>query len=532
MKRSERIIPPLAAALLACTLTSTSPALAQATQPSPILDQDRTAYDALYKTKLASVNRTRTTSDDRALAREMLAFAKDIPDDLGVQCLLYIESVSLASKASDLGLMSQAYILLNERWPEQDAVSPEELMQLASLAYRSAERADRKEQGEHYISLLRSIADHYEHQNDQTQALGICRLASTIARTIDSPQNKPINQSIKKLNDTIEADRRIKMLKVAVDNDPGNSPVAKNLVNLLITRHNDPASALAYVGATQDEELIDLITHCSRGIEQANAATAMRIADWYLGLSDDEPDNVALTLLEQARRWYARFAEQYRREDALATRVAEMDRLTQAKIDRIIAEQTGLTQGSANGWESLIQPPYDPQDFKTSAGQINRDQQGGLTFNKAKFFVPFKKANAFEIRLTLTVHEDAKKDQAPAIRLYLPLGDRVLATRYFIGGERIAEVEKVKQTVLISPAPGQVGQKCDLTVQVAMDGQQVAFAMLYDGKLAVTWQGELNELEPYDLQSIDKQEIDVGHAMYLASPAHVTLHALEYRPHQ
>lgn len=532
MKRSDRIIPPLAAALLASTLASTTPASAQAAKPSPIHDQDRTAYDTLYKDKVASVHRTRTGSDDRALGQEMLAFAKDIPDDLGVQCLLYIETISLASNASDLALMSQAYILLTDRWPEQDTVSPEELMQFASLAYRGVDRQDRKQQGEHYISLLRRIAAQYKSQDDPEQSLGICRLASTIARSIDSPQTEPINQSIKQLNDTIETDRRIKMLKVVVDNNPENRPAAKNLVTLLITRHNDTASALAYVGATQDEELIDLVTHCSRGIEEANAATAMRIADWYLAISDDEPDNVALTLLEHARRWYARFAELYRREDALAKRVAEMDRLTQAKIDRIIAEQTGLGQGEANGWESLIKPPYDPEDFKTSAKQIHRDEQGGLTFNTGKFFVPYKEANAFEIRLTLTVHEDTEKDQAPVIRLSLPLVDRVLVTRYFIGGERIADVDKVKETVLISPAPGRVGQKCDLTVQIAVDGQEIAFAMLYEGKPAVTWQGELNELEAYNRQSIDERSIDVGHAMHLSSRAHVTLHALEYRSHQ
>eukprot|EP00752_Nemacystus_decipiens_P013778 g12231.t1 len=524
MKRRVSAILSFSALLLASTPYA-PPANAQVTELSPIRDQDQAAYEELFREKLTSVQRTRSSSDDKTLANDMMAFAQSIPDDQGVQCLIYIETITLASNASDLSLMRQANRLLETSWPKQDAVCPEQLMQLASQAFRGVDRSEREEQGEQYINLLRDVATKYENQDDFEQAISVCRLASTIARTLGSDQLDTINTKIKSLSEAKEINNRIEMLKLSVQKNPQNSPAARDLVQLLITRQNDPLQAARFVDLTQDEELTDLVSRCALGIEQANAATAMRIADWYLSLAEDQPDKQAVTLLLESRRWYARFVAQYRRDDALAKRVQEMDQLARGLITKLGGKASA--DADIDGWFSLIKPPFNPSDYSTRETAYQRDQNDGLMFTQGAFFVPYEKAQAYEIRLRLTLH-DTQNNVSP-VRVHLPLSDRVLTTYFFIDNTRIAYVDAINEEQLISPSPGKIGQAFELTFQVAMSKEQVAFAMLYNGKPALRWQGELIELRPINRALLEQLETDIDHAMYLDCPSNLTLHALDYR---
>lgn len=509
-------------------LTLAPPAVAQ--DASPINDQDRAVFDNLYKEKLNSVNRTRSTDDDREMIQEMLAFAEEVPDDTGLQCLIYIETVNLASNIGELGQLREAMDLLEARWPDQDAITPEQLMQFASRAYRGVERSERDEQGGHYIDLLREIAEQYETDRDLDQAIGVYRLANTVARTIGSDQLDPIQVKLDQLVAANEMAERIKMLELSVKKNPQNSPAARELVELLVTKQNDLVLASEYVRSTRDDELIDLVQMAAKGIDQANAAAAMRVADWYVAMAEDEAQDIlALPMLQTARQWYARFFNLYTRDDALAKRVVEMDNLARLKISKLVEDHPELLATVRDGWAPLIAPPFEHGKYQTRGNPIKRDDAGGLSFNDSSLLIPYKQAKAYEIKLTLTVHKDAK-GKNPALQLYLPANGRVLSTRYYLGNRSIAGMDAVDESVLISPAPGREGQKCELTFQVALDDTQCAFAMLYNGKPAVKWQGQLEQLQPIDRSWFKDLDVEIDHAMYLSCTANVTIHAVDYKP--
>ena len=103
--------------LLALMLTGLMPRVQAQVAQDPVTDEDRANFNELYREKLTTVNRTRSTDDDLTLAKEMMAFAKDIPDDPGVQCLMYIEMIPLAASGSDIVLMSEAVALLEKPSP-------------------------------------------------------------------------------------------------------------------------------------------------------------------------------------------------------------------------------------------------------------------------------------------------------------------------------------------------------------------------------------------------------------------------------
>lgn len=529
MATAHKTIRRITAGLLALALLpGTLPALAQ--QDSPIRDQDRTVYQTVYGEKLTSVKRTRAVGDDLSLAKEMMAFALDVPDDPGVRCLIYIDVIELSANASDLALLRKATNLLTEHWPKQDAVSPETLMQLASRSYRGVDRRDRDAQGEHYITLLLDIADQYQGADDPEQATSVYRLASTVARTIGSDQFDPIQKQIKRLAAASQIAQRIEMLELSVKKNPQNSPAAHELVRLLITQRNDVAKASQYVQSTRDEELIDLVSHCTQGIDQANAATAMRVADWHLNLAEDEEDEQALALLQQARQWYARFFSLYSREDALAKRVVEMDNLAQLKIQRLTQDSSELSAIDNNKWTPLTAPPFDVKDHLIHNPDFLETKAGQIAIEDGMFSLPLTKADSYEIRITLTTPEPKEEYEERSIFVQLPVGDdRMIATSHFVRGEAVAKLSHVEEKLIINNAPDRSGKKVQYTIQVSKQNDDTAIVVLYNGRPAATWKGnyeELHERVEDDIRYLPKEK---GSIMLISSLTLVTIHAIEYR---
>lgn len=517
----------LLAGLLAGSLWA-FPAMAE--DASPISDQDRSNFNTLYGEKLSSVNRTRSTTDDKTLIDEMFSFAMSLPDkDAGVKCLIHAQLIDLSAKVGDIERIRESLVELEAIWPTQDLVSSEVLMQLASRAYRVVDRSEKQAQGEHYIELLFKIAMRYESEDDHDQALGVCRLASTIARSIGSDQLEAINDKLGRLAAASDLAKRITMLKRSVEKNPQNSPAARELVDLLITEQNDINAAADYVESTRDEELIDLVQRCAKGIDKANAATAMRIGDWYIRLAENERDEQALELFHQSRKWYEQFFALYRREDALAKRAAEMDNLALLKIERLLADNPVLASQPVDGWFPQLAPPFDADAFKLGEPEVFDINNNEITLDDAAFYIPFDKAKAYEVRVTLTVHEDLLDEQAP-FYLYLPLSDsRYVLTRYYAAGETLARVDRINEKRLITDLPDRTGQKIELTFQIAELNGQVAFAMLFQGKAAVKWQGELEELDQLDEEQRERLPEEVGTVMLLRCFDKITLHAVDYK---
>lgn len=531
MAKRTQITRTLTSALLASAVFSSAiPAYAQ----SPIRDQDQSAYNTLYRDKLDTVERTRTIDDDLTLAREMFAFAKEVPGDVGVQCLIYLDVINLAANGADLTLMHQALTQLETLWPGQDALSSEQLMQLASRAYRAVDRNNRIPQGEAYIDLLLIVADRYEAQSDLEQTIGVCRLASTIARSIESKRSDTLLNKLAQLDAANEMAKRIKMLALSVEKNPQNSPAARELVRLLITQQNDLQTAATYVQSTSDEELIDLVQRCAKGMEQATAATAQRAGDWYVALAEGEKDQQAVFLLEQARQWYQQFFLLYRRDDALAKRVQDMDSLVMARIERLLETNPELKDAEAakGKWVALTGPDFKALDHVFGpANNIQVNNQGRIGLSNTAVMIPYKPGKAYEIRITLTVHADAEIGN-PAINVHLPVGDgRILTTRYYVNEYTIANVDAVVATKLIEPAPAQLDQKTQLTFQLAESRGSLAYVMLYNGKPGVKWTGELTQLQPLNDERTKDIPEPLGPVLIIEGIGTVSIHLVEYREH-
>lgn len=519
----------IAFALCAGALHLAAPS-AQAQQDSPIREADRTDYQTVYGEKLTSVKRTRSGEDDQTLANEMMTFAAAVPDDPGVQCLIYIDVLTLASNAAEMGIMAQASAKLHELWPKQDAVSPEELLQLCARGYRGVDRRDRDTQGDHYINLLLDMAQRHRDADDPDQASNVYRLAGTVARTIDSDQNDFIENQIKRLTAASETNRRIKMLELSIQKNPKNIPVAKELVTLLITQRNDLPAAVEVVDSTSDEEMIDLVKQCAKGIDHANAATALRIGDWYAALAEDERDEQELALLEQAHAWYGRFKALYSRDDALAEHVASKHSIVKLKIERLTKDMPEAAKDLGR-WIPLIAPPYNVKDNLFDDPKVLQTKDGQIAIDDGMFAIPIPQANSFEVKLTLTTPTPEEEHEKRCMTVSLPVGkDRFASIRLYVREGVIAKLGHVEANIRIEDAPDRSNQKAQYTLQVSQtEAGQTAVAALFNGKVAAQWQGVYEQLHIREEDDIRYLPLERGHVMAIRSPTLNQIHTIEFR---
>ncbi|MGB0766907.1 MAG: hypothetical protein ACPGYV_04280 [Phycisphaeraceae bacterium] len=458
---------------------------------SPVSDQDQTVYDTLYSEKLASVRRTRSTADDSTLVVEMMAFANEIPDDKGVQCLIYIDAIPLAAAGSDIEMMRSAVVRLEAMWPGHPAIESETLIDLGNRAFRAASRSDREAVGESLLNLLLSLADRAEAKGAVDEAVSICRQANTIARSVDSPLRDSIEDRLDRLAIESAVNSRIEMLALSVRKNPQNAPAARELVDLLVTKRNDPVGAAQYVQSTRDADLIDVLGFAAKGVEKASAAEAMRVADWYLALAEDLDDPFAEPLLERSRKWYERFFALYTRQDALAKRVAAMDEVANKKLIQIDAARS---DEPTDGWIDLIADAVDLDRHVIKGKAMIEDGDLGMGVDTV-VVMPADTDGSYEFKVTLSVF-DPDDDERLCFAVTLPVHDRYIRLYYSWTGDRAAWAKNADiDAYLINNRNNILGKQVPLTYQVAMnDDGSAEVVMLISDARALYWQGDADSL--------------------------------------
>lgn len=505
-------------------------AQAVATGPSA---SDRQSFNELFESKLRTALRTSDGEDDLALLDELMSVAEQIADEPGIQGVIYIESITLAARGGDIESMLEAADLLETIYPGHEAASNENLLNLAARAYRDAPRTGRERVGEPYLELLLSEAEAQAEAEDYRQAILHMRQASSVARSIESDLSPKIDARLDRYTLAYSLANRIELLTSAIEKNPKNKPAAKELVDLLLIKRNDPSAAKAYVDLVGDPNLSELVGLCARRVDESTAAQAVRVGDWYVGLSRDQSDEYAEPMLRRARAWYARFFETYPRQDTLAVRVRSMDELAAGRLDRIVDARGPAVEETADAageWIDLLAEPYDPTQHIRGREDRLKVKDGEIAIEYAGFTVPLKPGSAYEIRCTVTVNR-VRLEKRSAFSVSVPIGQaQYITARYFVDDETVARVLPIRTPPLIENPPKRIGRQSVLTFQVAelVDGRY-GFAMLLDGIAASRWQGTREELLGEDAAEMLEElgELDRGFHFYANSD--LIIHKLEYR---
>lgn len=493
-----------------------SRAIAQAAQV--VSDEDRVKFDELYRAKLTAAQTSRITTDDRELAQEMFDLAAQIPDSPGVQCLIYIEAIPLSAVGGDLDLAIQSAGRLELLWPGHEAADRGVLLEYAARAYRDADRELRPAIAEPYLGLLLSSADHAEEADDLEQATALCRQANTIARTVSSPQRERIEARLTQLSEASAVLTRIELLAGAVRKNPQNKPGAKELVELLVVNRGDPAAAAEFAPLTGDEDLAEVVAMCNGGVEEASAAAALRVADWYLALADQEDDYLAEHLLRQAHRWYDRFLEVYPREDALAKRVASMRLVVDGRIKRIAQTQRDAMRGR---WIDLVQADFDPR-LHTIGESTLTHRRSEIQLTAGSFVLPVTPEGDFELRLQFTMNQ-----ATPGLTVHLPVGRTAATFNYAILNNTTNSIEGLNEVDFAETNMNRPGRRFELTYQAKlMENNEIALALLVNGQVSLNWQGSADEVRPLETNLPPEHH---GRALMFTCNGDITFHRIELR---
>lgn len=506
-------------------LSSLTPAMAPADAQAvkPITDDDQIVFDTLYREKLATVKRTRSTADDKTLADEMMAFAKDIPDDAGVQSLIYIAVIPLASSSSDIKMLVSAAQKLETLVPGHEVIAPQALIDQANRAYRAADRAEREEVGEIYLKLLLTLAGRAEEQHDIEEAISLCRQANTIARAINSNRRSTIEKTLDRLAAESALASRVQMLSLSVRKNPQNSPAARELVDLLLTKRDDPVTAAEFVASTQDEDLIEVVQFCAKGIDQASPPAAMRVADWYLASAEEEDDRYAEALLRRSVEWYERFISLYTREDALAKRVETLSNVAKVRLEQVVKKREDAQFGK---WIDLIKNYFEPELH--ALGEDPEVEVDGSTveIEESSIVLPVAPKMSYEMRLAFTTHHKHEELDS-AFALHLPVGPAFVTLHYHLPGKLVAWIYRIEEGYLIEGREDGTQKRTQLLFQVTViDDETVELTLLVNGNKALHWRGPAEDLS-YDKDYMPPR--DMGSAIRLTCPSDTTFHKIELR---
>jgi len=501
--------------LTACSMLAT-PALSQAAQP--VDEDDREQFDALFKDKLERTQATRSTDDDRALAQEMFDLAAQVPDSPGVQRLLYVQAIPLASVGGDIDLAICAANRLETLWPGHEAADPGSLLEAAARAYRDADRDERPAIAEPYLGLLLSSADQAVEADDLERAGTLCRQANPVARAVDSDQRQLIEDRLARLSEASAVINRIDMLCASLDKNPQNKPAAKEVVELLIVHRDDPAAAARYAPLADDPELAEVVAMCAAGVDAAGAPAALRVGDWYLALADEQDDARAESLLRQAQRWYDRFLEVYPRDDALAQRVRSMRQVVEGRAQRIAEARRAAMRGR---WIDLIGTAFDPRLHTLGETELNL-RRGEVRLDRGAFVLPVAPRGDYELRVGVTLTQPSA-----GLVVNLPLANTA-ATVTFAGLDNTMNaIDGLDEVDFAKANLNRPGRRIELLFQAKVtDDNQLAIALLVNGQESLKWQGPAGDVRPNEEHTPPEHH---GRVLMFKAAGEATFHRIELK---
>ncbi len=465
-------------------------------------DDPRAVFDSLYGSRLQQVQRTGTTDDDFALAKELLEAAHRSTQTPGLLQILCEEAYNLAARDRDSDVADQAMQLLAQHLPEKRAYA---LLQRANFyhsRFTSARGADRTNMGQRTVELLLELADITASETfsleqsldaasteDAGSETAHLRRAMSVAAAIRSPYTDQIKARLDQAGQRERAARQAQSLMRRLESDSSNRALQAELLRTLIVDLDNPAHAARYA-STADEPWRTNVQLAAASPETLSAAQCERLADWYVSLADQAAATVRAPLLHRARTYY----EQLLADPAASDLVRQKARLALTTLDTRIRELAG---GAA--WFDLlrlikvdkhvVRGEWAMQRNVLRASQ--RRGQAGL------IAVPATTQGSYlaEVRFTRRGGEER-------FLIVLPVGESQVAAYVnlhgysglgWIGGKSLQDgPAKISESLITT------GREHTLQADVTVDNGNAQIELTFDGRRIVSWRGRVSALSIHD----------------------------------
>lgn len=465
-------------------------------------DDPRAVFDSLYGSRLQQVQRTGTTDDDFALAKELLEAAHRSTQTPGLLQILCEEAYNLAARDRDSDVADQAMQLLAQHLPEKRAYA---LLQRANFyhsRFTSARGADRTNMGQRTVELLLELADITASETfsleqsldaasteDAGSETAHLRRAMSVAAAIRSPYTDQIKARLDQAGQRERAARQAQSLMRRLESDSSNRALQAELLRTLIVDLDNPAHAARYA-STADEPWRTNVQLAAASPETLSAAQCERLADWYVSLADQAAATVRAPLLHRARTYY----EQLLADPAASDLVRQKARLALTTLDTRIRELAG---GAA--WFDLLRLIKVDKHVVRGEWAMQRNVLRGVhRRGEASFItVPATALGSYQAELRFI-----RRAGEEMLVFVLPVDDTLVGAYIDLGGysglSRINNQQLHRSPAAIQNSLVTLGREHTLLADVTLDGNNVQITLTFDGRPIASWQGRKSALSIYD----------------------------------
>jgi hypothetical protein len=514
--------------------TASAPAAAE----SPAAAEARETFRSLFGRDVARARGTPASEDDVALAKRLLAVARNATASPAFLAILCDEAYALAAphergEATAAGAMH----LLAEHVPDRAEEARERLASLrgepetpsgqeaepsgeeakpAAESKEAAEPAEPAAQPMGPKAELDALLAQIEARKEAgalVEAAGLYRKAKALAKASGDDRLGAIEAGAEDLGRRIGLERRARDVRAMLERDPDNVSAREGLVRLYLVNLNDPKRAAEVLEGVEDADLKKYVPAAAKPVDEAPELACLQLGEWYKGLAERAPDYAKATMYGRAKAYLDRFMRLHEAKDLHRVRATmAMEKVTEALASLGPAagqataskEPAGTAGGIADGviqpggWVDLL-PLVDP-DKDGVEGIWKRDGDGLVLQNKGphnRCMFPLATSGSYALELTF---ERTAGEQT--FKVYLPVGSRHVMLVVAGYGGSLAGLEYINdRRVDERPNPTtfrtaalENGKVYGLRIGVRVHGDGVAVTTTLDGRQVVDWKGSVSAL--------------------------------------
>jgi len=348
-----------------------------------IADEASQVFDSLYSVKIKQVAATSDRTDDIALAKEMLAVAKDGGSTPKLQALLCDAVGDLAGKHPDgFPTAIEAMQLLADSQEDQRDAARLKLIDLLTKQTRTGKAEERADASDALIDLLITIGDEKAEKKQYAEAAGDYRRANILATQSKSDS---LDATKAKMEFAMSRDRTLKQisrLEEKLLKDAKDHATAEEIVKLYVSELDDPAEAAKYLDRANNEQLKRLVPIAAKPLHSIAEKELLSLGEWYSEMVGATNGSAKNAMLRRSVKYLTRYLESN-----------TIDQLSRTKAE-VWLKTGNAALAAADAKTAKVEKPEvlisENATYKTSSvhsGYVPRDGflKGGRNLHEGRF---------------------------------------------------------------------------------------------------------------------------------------------------
>jgi len=504
------------AAMFAVPAAAESPPEVQKAEADEAAAQAAEALERLYGKDVARVRGTREADDDVALARRLLAAAREATATPALLTVLCEKACDLAAAhPSGYTTAVEAAEFLASQVPAKAVASAEWVAEVRQKQYAAAEGGAKAAAGEALIDSLLALAEAHVAAGAYPQAIAALKKAGGIARPVKSPNLAAIEAREERARFLLRTRQDIANMKALLARDPANTAAREKLVRLYLVHLDDPAAAATHLEGVEDEALQKYVMAVGKGVAAAPELACVELGDWYRGLGESAPKPARRAMFERAKAYYDRFLSLHEAEDLERTTAtlamkkvkANLSQLAPAEAPAVAGETTtpstaepAETAAVPKGdivkpgeWVDLL-PLVDPQKDAVEGNWVQTN--AGLTAvpkgGPSRLAIPVALEGSYVLEARF-VRTKGETD----INFTLPVGRTGVTAAFGQGKHSALELvdgKRPDENGTSVPVWLENGRVYRALIQVMVSGDEAAITVSLNGKGIIRWRGPQSAL--------------------------------------